>query len=137
MDEKQINDLALDIVEIARTTGKIRKGTNETTKAIERGQAKLVIIAKDVNPKEIVMHLPLLCKEKKIPFVYVEKKADLGAAAGLDVSASAVAIVEEGEAKSKIEELVSSLGQEAQERQKEQERLDDQENTKKSKEPEK
>ena len=104
-DEKQINDMALDIVEIARTTGKIKRGTNETTKAIERGQAKFVIIAKDVNPKEIVMHLPLLCKEKNVPFVYVDKKAELGAAAGIDVAASAVAIIDPGEAKTKIEEL--------------------------------
>ena len=108
-DKKQANELALDIVEIARTTGKIKKGTNETTKSIERGMAKLVVIAEDVNPKEIVMHLPLLCKEKNIPFVYIEKRADLGAAAGLDVGTSSVAIVEVGEAEKKIEELIKIL----------------------------
>ena len=57
----------LDIVEIARTSGKIRKGANEATKAIEKGDAKLVVYAGDVNPKEVIMHLPLLCKEKNIP----------------------------------------------------------------------
>ena len=48
----------LEIVEVARETGKIRKGVNEVTKAIERGQAKVVIAAEDVNPPEIIMHLP-------------------------------------------------------------------------------
>ena len=95
----------LEAVEIARTTGKIRKGANETTKAIEKGDAKLVVYAADVSPKEIVMHLPLLCKEKKILCVEVSKKEDLGAAAGLPVSTTAVAIVKEGDAKTLIESM--------------------------------
>ncbi len=95
----------LEIVEIARTSGKIRKGSNEATKAIERGDAKLVVYAGDVNPKEVVMHLPLLCKEKNIPCVEISKKEDLGAAAGLPVSTAAVAVVKEGDAKGAIESL--------------------------------
>lgn len=95
----------LEALEIARTTGKIRKGANEATKAIEKGIAKLVIYAEDVAPKEIIMHLPLLCKEKNIPCVSVSKKDDLGAAAGLGVSTAAVAIVKEGEAKAAIEAI--------------------------------
>ncbi len=96
---------ALEAIEIARTTGKIRKGSNEATKAIERGSAKLVVFAGDVSPKEIVMHFPLLCKEKGIPCVEISKKEELGAAAGLGVGTAAVAIVKEGDAKSLIEEL--------------------------------
>jgi large subunit ribosomal protein L7Ae len=96
---------ALEAIEIARTSGKIRKGANETTKAIEKGQAKLVIYADDVSPKEVIMHLPLLCKEKNIPCVKVAKKDDLGAAAGLAVGSAAVAIVKEGDAKHLIEEI--------------------------------
>jgi len=95
----------LEIIEIARTSGKIRKGANEATKAIEKGEAKLVVFAADVNPKEIVMHLPLLCKEKNILCVQITKKDDLGAAAGLAVGTAAVAVVKEGEAKQAIESL--------------------------------
>lgn len=95
----------LEAVEVARTTGKISKGANETTKAIEKGTAKLVVYAEDVSPKEIIMHLPLLCKEKNIPCFGVSKKDDLGAAAGLAVSTAAVAVIKEGEAKSAIESL--------------------------------
>jgi large subunit ribosomal protein L7Ae len=95
----------LEAVEIARTTGKIRKGANEVTKAIEKGDAKLVVYAGDVTPKEIIMHLPLLCKEKNILCVEISKKEDLGAAAGLPVSTAAVAVVKEGEAKAAIESL--------------------------------
>lgn len=95
----------LELVELARTSGKIRKGANEATKAAEKGQAKLVVYAADVNPKEIVMHLPLLCKDKNIPCVSVAKKDDLGAAAGLAVGTAAVAIVNPGTGKGLLEDL--------------------------------
>ncbi len=88
-----------EIVEKARKTGKIEKGTNEVTKAVERGTAKMIIIATDVEPKEIVQHLPVLCKEKNIKCEEVDSKEKLGVAAGLNVSCSSVAIIEPGEAK--------------------------------------
>jgi len=95
----------LEIIEIARTSGKIRKGSNETTKAIEKGEAKLVAYAADVNPKEVIMHIPLLCKEKGIKCFEISKREDLGAAAGLPVATAAVAIVKEGDAKKHIDVL--------------------------------
>lgn len=96
---------AYEAVEIARKTGKIRKGSNEVTKALEKGEAKLVVIAKDIQPPEITMHLPLLCKEKGAKCVEVESKEQLGVAAGLPVGTAAVAITEEGEAKGTIKNI--------------------------------
>ena len=97
-----MSDAALEIIEVARKTGKIRKGTNEVTKLIERGDAKFVVVAKDVTPKEIVMHLPILCKEKGVKYAEVDKKLELGAAAGMPLGAAAVAVTEEGNAKDMI-----------------------------------
>ena len=94
---------AYQIVEKAKRTGRIEKGTNEVTKAIERGVAKFVVYAADVEPKEIVAHLPILCKEKGIPCVEVDSKQKLGIAVGLPVSASSIAVVEAGEALQDIE----------------------------------
>jgi len=93
----------------ARETGKIKKGTNETTKACERGQAKLVIIAEDVDPPEIVAHLPLLCDEKKIPYIYVPSKKKLGEATGIEVQAASAAILEPGEASGLISEIAEKV----------------------------
>ncbi len=106
---KEIADKAYEAVEIAKKTGKIKKGSNETTKAIEKNMAKLVVVAKDVNPPEVVMHLPPLCQEKSIPLVVVPSREELGAAAGLSVPTSAVAIVQEGEAKNLVKEITSKL----------------------------
>jgi len=94
-----------NLIEKARRTGKIEKGTNEVTKAIERETAKFVAYSSDVEPKEIVQHLSVLCKEKKIPCMEVDSKQKLGIAAGLPVSASSVAVIESGEAKIDIESL--------------------------------
>ena len=76
------------IIEKARKTGKVEKGTNEVTKAIERGTAKFVVIAKDTQPKEITQHIPILCKEKKIPCEEADSKEKLGIAAGIKVACS-------------------------------------------------
>ena len=92
--------------------GKIKAGLNEVTKAIERNNAKLVVIAEDVSPIELVMHLPILCKEKNIACSYIETKKELGEKAGLRMATSAIAIIEspvENDIKdlaSKIEELM-------------------------------
>ena len=94
-----------NIVEKAKKTGKIEKGTNEVTKAAELGVAKVVFYAKDVEPKEIVMHLPKICKEKNIPCFEVDSKQRLGIAAGLMVSAASIAVIESGNAAEDIAQL--------------------------------
>jgi len=93
------------IIEKARKTGKIEKGTNEVTKAIERGTAKLVVYAADVEPKEIVQHIPFLCKEKKIPCQEADSRQKLGMAVGISVPASSVVVINAGEAESDIKGL--------------------------------
>ncbi len=100
-------DKIYESVEVAKATGKLRKGANEATKALEKGEAKLVVIAKDVEPKEIVMHLPLLAEEKGVPCVEVPSKEELGAAAGIQKSTSSIAIVQEGEAKNLVKEIAT------------------------------
>jgi len=100
----------LEAIDAARQTGLVRKGSNETTKAIERTDAKLVVIAEDVDPEEIVMHLPPLCEEKHIPFAYVASKADLGKAAGLTVPTAAIAISKPGSAEDALKHLLVKLG---------------------------
>ena len=102
----ELDNKILEAVELARSTGYIRRGTNEATKAIERGNAALVVIAKDVDPPEVVMHLPPLCEEKNIPYVKTSSKDELGRAAGIDVRCAAIAIVKPGEAEKVIDEIL-------------------------------
>ena len=106
---KEIVDKIYEAIEVAKATGRIKKGSNEVTKAIEKGTAKLVAIAKNVNPPEITMHIPLLSKEKDVLCVEVPSKEELGAAAGISVGTASIAIVEEGEAKNIIKEIIKRL----------------------------
>ena len=106
---KELVDKVLEAGRIARDTGRVRIGTNEVTKVVERGQAKLVIIAEDVDPEEIVMHLPILCEDKGIPYAYVPSKKELGSAAGIEVPAASVAIIDAGQAKDLIAEIAKQI----------------------------
>ena len=105
--EEQMEEV-YSIIEVAKATGKIKKGTNEVTKAIEREKAVLVAIAKDASPAEIVMHIGPLADEKKVPYTVVASKEELGTAAGLPVATIAVAVVDAGEAKDRIKALIES-----------------------------
>jgi large subunit ribosomal protein L7Ae len=106
---KEVVEKVYEAIETAKASGKLKKGTNEATKAIERGNAKLVAVAKDANPPEITMHIPIIAKEKGVPCVQVDSREELGAAAGLSVSTVAVAIVDEGNAKTLIKEIASQV----------------------------
>ncbi len=106
---KELSDVAYEALQVARDSGKIRKGTNEATKAIERGIAKLVYIAEDVEPPEVVAHLPILCEERKIPYIFVPSKTQLGTSAGLDVGSAAICIIEAGDATELIKDIVAKI----------------------------
>jgi large subunit ribosomal protein L7Ae len=105
----ELADKALQLIQVASETGKVRVGTNEVTKSSERAEAKLVVMAEDVDPVEILVHIPMLCEEKRIPYIYVPKKQRLGQSAGLSKSAASVAVVEAGEGKALLEELAASF----------------------------
>lgn len=106
---KEVVDKVLQLVEAAKNGGNVRKGVNETTKSVERGEAQLVVIAEDVEPAEIVMHLPPLCEEKKVPYVYVPSKMELGRSSGIDVPSAAIAVADAGEGKKALAELVKQI----------------------------
>ncbi len=107
---KDLVNAVYEAVRVAKQSGKVRKGTNETTKAIERGVSKLVVIAEDVEPPEVVAHLPILCEERNAAFIFVPSKQQLGASLGIDVGSAAATIIDAGEAQHIIEQVITSIG---------------------------
>lgn len=97
------------ILEKVKKSGKIKVGSNEATKAAERGNAKLIVIAEDVSPAEIVMHLPIICKEKNVPYSYAATKKGLGQYVGIEVGTSAIAVLDEGDQKKELADLVKKI----------------------------
>ena len=76
--------------------GSLKKGANEVTKAAERGTAVMVVMAEDVNPSELLAHIPMICREKSIPFMYVPDQGYLAEAAGMSegTKTAAIAVVD-------------------------------------------
>ena len=99
----------LEAVRMAMQSGKVRKGTNEATKAIERGISKLVVIAEDVEPPEVVAHLPILCDEQGAAYAFVPSKQELGKALGIDITSAAAAILDSGDAQHIVDQVISSI----------------------------
>jgi len=104
-------DLIHEILKKARETGFIAKGILETTRAVEKGTAKLVVIAKNVKPKKIISHLPNLCRYKNIPVFWIARKEKLGEIVGLEIPSTTCAIVNEGEAKDLLKKLTPKEAQ--------------------------
>jgi len=101
---KEIKDKTVELLEKAK---KVKAGLNEVTKAVERGTAKLVVLAEDITPAELVMHIPLLCEEKNIPCSFIATRKELGEKAKMRTATSAVAIIE-GEEEA-IKELAAKM----------------------------
>ncbi len=90
---KDVQDNVYELVKLVGSgNGRLKKGSNEVTKAAERGTAKMIVMAENVNPAELLAHIPLICKEKKIPFIYVEDQTYLAEAAGMNTGAKTAAI---------------------------------------------
>ncbi len=106
---KDLVNAIYEAVRVAKQSGKVKKGTNETTKAIERGTSKLVVIAEDVEPPEVVAHLPILCEERNAAYVFIPSKQQLGQALGIDVPSAAACITDAGEGQNILEQIVNSI----------------------------
>ena len=99
-----------EALQLARQSGRIRKGANEVTKSVERGLASFVVVATDVTPEEIVMHIPMLCKQKNIAYSFVPSKMDLGKSIGLNVPCTAIAVETAGGAAQAIKDISAKIG---------------------------
>lgn len=106
---KELADKVYELVELSRDGGKLRKGTNEVTKLVERGETLMVVMAEDVSPPEILMHMPALCEERSVPYAYVPSKAELGNACGLEKPTAAIAVLDAAKGKPLLDELVEKL----------------------------
>ncbi|KIP12261.1 hypothetical protein PHLGIDRAFT_62321 [Phlebiopsis gigantea 11061_1 CR5-6] len=79
----ELNDQILDLVEKASQYKQLKKGANEATKTLNRGIAEIIVLTADTEPLEILLHLPLLCEEKNVSYIFVASKAALGRACGV------------------------------------------------------
>uniref|UniRef100_A0A914I8B2 Ribonucloprotein n=2 Tax=Globodera TaxID=31242 RepID=A0A914I8B2_GLORO len=103
----QLSQKLLDLVQQAMNYHQLKKGANEATKTLNRGIAEIIILAADAEPLEIILHLPLLCEDKNVPYVFVKSKAALGRACGVTrpVIATSITQNEGSQLKSQIQKV--------------------------------
>jgi len=106
----ELTQIIQEFIAEAATRSLLRKGANEATKALNRGVAELIIMAEDTEPIEIVLHLPLLCEDKNVTYVFVPSKVALGRSCGVSrpVIACAIVLKEDSDLK---EQLISLKNQ--------------------------
>ncbi|XP_013776051.1 NHP2-like protein 1 [Limulus polyphemus] len=101
----------LNIVQQASNYKQLKKGANEATKTLNRGLAEIIVMAADAVPLEILLHLPLLCEDKNVPYIFVKSKHALGRASGVSrpVIACSVTINEGSQLKPQIQVLQQEI----------------------------
>jgi len=102
--DEQLTNSLLDLVQQAGQYKQLKKGANEATKTLNRGIAEFIVLTADTEPLEILLHLPLLCEEKNVPYVFIPSKAALGRACNVSrpVIAASVTTSEVRELQSQI-----------------------------------
>ena len=97
----------LDVVQQAANFKQLKKGANEATKTLNRGISEFIVLAADAEPLEILLHLPLLCEDKNVPYVFVPSKIALGRACGVSrpVIACSVTSNEASQLKDQIQKI--------------------------------
>ncbi len=103
----------LDLVQQASNYKQLKKGANESTKTLNRGISEFIVMAADAEPLEILLHLPLLCEDKNVPYVFVPSKVALGRACGVSrpVISASVTTNEASQLKEQINALKEKIEQ--------------------------
>merc|ERR1712055_662733 len=103
--DQKLTEQILELVQQASNYKQLKKGANEATKTLNRGQSEFIVLTADAEPIEILLHLPLLCEDKNVPYVFVRSKQALGRACGVSrpVIACCVLINEESQLKPQIQ----------------------------------
>ena len=77
---KKLTKKVLKGIKKAAKAKGIRRGVKEVVKALKKGEKGLCVIAGDISPIDVIAHVPILCEEKGVPYVYVPSKEELGQA---------------------------------------------------------
>lgn len=103
----------LDLVQQATNYKQTKKGANEATKTLNRGISEMIVMCADAEPIEILLHLPLLCEDKNVPYVFVPSKVALGRACGVSrpVIACSITTNEASQLKSLIDGMKIKIEQ--------------------------
>merc|ERR1712110_999101 len=87
----------------------VKYGIKHITALVEQKKATLVLIAHDVDPLEIVIWLPALCRKMQVPYVIVKGKARLGQVVGKKTATALAFTTVEKDSKADFAKVVDTI----------------------------
>lgn len=90
---KKLNKKVLKTVKKASKAKNVKRGVKEVVKALRKGDKGLVVIAGDIFPADVISHIPVLCEDHSVPYIFIPSKQDLGSAGATKRPTSVVFIV--------------------------------------------
>jgi H/ACA ribonucleoprotein complex subunit 2 len=92
------------IIKKASKARQVKRGVKEVVKGIRKGEKGLLVLAGDINPIDIISHLPVLSEEAQIPYIFVASKEELGHASSTKRPTSCVMVCPNQKRKTKRKE---------------------------------
>ncbi|KAK7207160.1 50S ribosomal protein L30e-like protein [Myxozyma melibiosi] len=114
---KKLNKKVMKTVKKAAKQKHIRRGVKEVVKSLRKGDKGLVVLAGDISPADVISHIPVLCEDSSVPYVFVPSKEDLGGAGATKRPTSCIMVVpggfkkdgKESEYREAYDEIVSEI----------------------------
>ena len=90
---------------------RLRRGVKDVVKAVRKGAKGICVIAADVSPVDVISHLPVLCEDRQLPYVFVRSRMELGVAAETKKPTSVALLLppEDEELAEKYEKLFAKI----------------------------
>merc|ERR1712179_42627 len=87
----------------------VRNGLKDVQSRIRKGERGIVVFAGDVTPIEVMCHMPAVCEEKSLPYVYTPSRQDLGSAMGVKRGCLMMMVREHEDYKELYDELTQEI----------------------------
>jgi H/ACA ribonucleoprotein complex subunit 2 len=91
---EKLNKKVLKVVKKATKANQVKRGVKEVVKGLRKGVVGFVVIAGDISPIDVISHVPVLCEDHDIPYVYVPTRDELGAVGATKRPTSCVLVVD-------------------------------------------
>ena len=107
--DNELTKKLFSLIEKANGHKKLKRGANEAAKSLNRDQSELILLAADATPLEIILHLPLLCEDKSVPYIFVPSMAELGQACGTSRNVVACSIIKKDTQDQALEKEIKDM----------------------------
>ncbi|KAJ3129686.1 snoRNA-binding protein [Nowakowskiella sp. JEL0407] len=112
---KKLTKKILKTVKKSAKAKVVKRGIKEVVKSLRKGKKGIVVLAGDISPIDVLTHLPVLCEDNQVPYIYVPSKEELGHAGSTKRPTSCMMLMEEGKKNDEVKEGYKEVEEEVRE----------------------